>query len=471
MLDCNLADDWQVLERQADIDFFLCWDYIQHVIQTFWLDTESFHSLRDAGSSLMSCRCYVDDKLSAICLLTVSTGQTVDQKQQIVDQKNQTVKTRAIDAHAIDVLLGKSASNQHPSEFQSSVKRICLNETGDARRDQIYIEYNQLVGERDLCARHIYPLLPGAFRQAFPNLKQSDFSGVVNELWQALALSVSPLRLHKRYQSPCFRLRLDPKQAGLSYLSRNRRSKIRQSINYLGGEEHVKLIPLITSREQALAFETIGTLHKQRWGEASGFYNAEFRRFFETLLARASVTNAVNVGSVEVHSSTKAETDANVGHLNTKKFGVHLFALQTAELAEGGGDGDGETAMRTGADSLALAQNFLLLFSYDETCYFYLSALSQGEDSKHRTGWVAHVLAIEWAARQGFRYYDFMGGDADYKRSFTQSEYGDTSTITHCTVYSGLSFGFVKNIGRHLRDRLVDRYRKLSFKQQPDAKS
>ena len=56
-------------------------------------------------------------------------------------------------------------------------------------------------------------------------------------------------------------------------------------------------------------------------------------------------------------------------------------------------------------------------FVYQGCVYFYLSALIQEQDSNLKPGLLLHSYAIEHYLQSGQNFYDFMGGDSQYKRS------------------------------------------------------
>jgi CelD/BcsL family acetyltransferase involved in cellulose biosynthesis len=63
---------------------------------------------------------------------------------------------------------------------------------------------------------------------------------------------------------------------------------------------------------------------------------------------------------------------------------------------------------------------YLYNFVYGDRAYSYQSGFAYGADNRHRPGLLAHALAIERAANQGLKVYDFLAGDAPYKARLGQ---------------------------------------------------
>lgn len=393
--DSALAEDWQRLEAKANVAYFLSWAYIKHVLQSYWLDAKSYEDLQQKGLRLYACRVYRGKNLCAIALLSAEGVSYSSQQEELVTKGEGATQSRDRELAALH-------------SWQRTVNTAYLNEVGDGDRDKIYIEYNQFVSDPGLDCRQLYPALLKELASVFPNLRKTVFSGVNVSVKDAIAAYANSA-CFCRYQSACYRADLQDEDDVSQLVSRNRRNKIRQSIKHLGGEDLVKLHRIAQGDELNLAFDQLASLHKARWGKESGFHKHEFVRFHKSLLSQSLSTG-----------------------IDPSSFVATLFSLKTA----------------------AQKPSFLYLIFYKKTCYFYLSALADGGDNKYRPGWVAHFLALDLAKKLGYRYYDFMGGDADYKRSFTQASKQPQSAIAHLEVYHGWSFARLKHQLRLARNRL-----------------
>lgn len=63
------------------------------------------------------------------------------------------------------------------------------------------------------------------------------------------------------------------------------------------------------------------------------------------------------------------------------------------------------------------------------TVFFYASALQADSNPKVKVGYLFHWLAMQYFAKQGFKKYDFMAGDMQYKRSLSTEQYAMTSVV------------------------------------------
>ena len=81
----------------------------------------------------------------------------------------------------------------------------------------------------------------------------------------------------------------------------------------------------------------------------------------------------------------------------------------------------------------------------------YQSGYHPGPDNRHHPGLVMHYLAIERAMRAGFQVYDFLAGEARYKRSLA----APGEALLWCRLQQPrLLFSF-ERVGRLLRGRLT----------------
>jgi CelD/BcsL family acetyltransferase involved in cellulose biosynthesis len=69
-----------------------------------------------------------------------------------------------------------------------------------------------------------------------------------------------------------------------------------------------------------------------------------------------------------------------------------------------------------GQETIGILYNFL----QNGKVYFYQSGLNYGEAKHLKPGLVAHASAIRYCLEQGLNEYDFLAGDARYKRSLAK---------------------------------------------------
>jgi hypothetical protein len=74
--------------------------------------------------------------------------------------------------------------------------------------------------------------------------------------------------------------------------------------------------------------------------------------------------------------------------------------------------------VRAGGQTIACLYNFV---SYGRVL-FYQSGIDPGVDGKLKPGMLAHMLVVEHNAKLGHATYDFLGGDAQYKKSLATDE-------------------------------------------------
>lgn len=247
-------------------------------------------------------------------------------------------------------------------------KQLCLHRTGIAASDEIWIEYNDFLLDK----HHATSVRSQMFRYICDNLAFDELvigasaSQVIDALDKCTVLKRVDIWQANSYQVKFHDAANDPFDA---YLSANSRYQIKRSRkNYAECKFEVA-----KDMHSVTAWMTdISLLHKQRWPK-SGFRLELFRKFHMQLLEEC-----INDGRVELIKITLAPSTR-----------VYLY-------------------------------NFIS----GKTVYFYLSAmtgetLEEAVSNKLKPGLVAHFLAIEYYKKLGFEVYDFMGGDARYKASFS----------------------------------------------------
>lgn len=157
-------------------------------------------------------------------------------------------------------------------------------------------------------------------------------------------------------------------------LSRNTRSQLRRSLK-LYAERGPVAITAATNPDEAMAFlEALAERHRSLWrrrGGGGGFRTEQIMRFHRALIARGQAASHVDL-------------------------------------------------VRASAGGAAIG--YLYNFVQNGKVYFYQSGFEYEADPKLKPGLCTHALAIEHYGARGFSEYDFLAGDARYKRSLAQGE-------------------------------------------------
>lgn len=319
------AQKWQTLESEADAHFFLSWQWI-----SVWINTH--------GLPITVIEAQIEQKTLGLSLWVE--------------------KTRYI--------LGF-----YP------IKQAWLHRTGEPKKDQMWIEYNDIL----LAQSH-----QNEVRSAMLEYIKQGHLG-----WQEFIIGLSDADTIEEYQahfptgytaiaSQGYKVDLDAltrpyKQA---VLSRNTRSQINRSYKLLQLQGEVSF-KVLTDHEEILAcWPHVAKLHKTRWQdspEGSGFNNRYFEDFHRELLnlvAKSEKSDAIQLG---------------VLLLNNEPIG------------------------------------YLVNYLYANKVYFYLSALETGFAGKIKLGMLLHTLAIEHYQALNIAQYDFLAGDARYKQSLSDKIY------------------------------------------------
>lgn len=247
--------------------------------------------------------------------------------------------------------------------------RYYLHRTGDEAKDRIWIEYNDFLLVRD----NTDNIRDQMITFIMQNIVKNGVLYIGASLPVTLADCHTKPHIHTlvKWQASAYRTSLfafKDVEAYRNSLSKNTRYQIVRSLrNYrtLG-----KLtIKRYTQHEVQYFFDKCTHMHSLRWGEQSGFQEAFFTQFHLKLAHQGVVSNQVLLQEIKV-----------------------------------------------GEYTLGLLYHFCL----GKSTYFYLGALNYALDGNHlKPGLVAHYLLIEQALEQQKLYYDFMGGDAQYKVMMT----------------------------------------------------
>ena len=273
-----------------------------------------------------------------------------------------------------------------------------LNQTGLPNHDQVWIEYNGLLG--DDARGSLLQLATGALLDG----------GFCDEVHLSM-LPATPgeallqTRPHARCQYPVVGHLCDLGQARdrnqrmIDSFSSNTRHQLRRSRKRLEARYGAARLEPAQSVEQALAFfDEAGHWHRQRWPD-SGFANPVFVEFHRGLIKRG-----LDHGSVSLFRLCFGD----------QVLGVFYFLL------------------------------------HDGCASFYLQGVREEADGKSKPGLTAHWLLMEHFLDQGMNVYDFMGGDSQYKRQLANARQ-DFVTLR---VHNGDGRFRVEDGLRRLRQRL-----------------
>lgn len=251
--------------------------------------------------------------------------------------------------------------------FNRRQGRLALAESGEGALDAPYIEHNAplLLPGRE--SELLGTLLGTALRT--PGVRRLVLSGIAPEVAAA-----APGVAWRRRTSPAPFVALEAVRAArgepLAHLSANTRQQIRRALRRFAEAGPVELTPARSGTEAAAWLEALIVLHTQSWqarGQAGAFAAPFMRRFHLALVARAMPR-----GEVEMLRLAAGATV--LGYLYNLRRDGHVCAYQSG----------------------------------------FAPAAA---DPHRKPGLVAHVLAIGQAAARGDRIYDFLAGEARYKRS------------------------------------------------------
>ena len=249
-----------------------------------------------------------------------------------------------------------------------------LHRVGDALRDQAWIEFNDflmLAGEEEEIRHKMIAVVMeeivgnGKFVIGASHshiLQTSAAQYAVDSTWETFTYQVDLDKLRCQGQSLS------------QYISRSARYQIMRSLRRYQEYGEVTISTAHTVEDALLYFSMADPLHVKRWGDQlgqSGFRNPHFIRFHKAL-----IRSGVPKGHVMLHK------------------------------------------IMAGDELIAIMYNF----HWHGNVTFYLSALNYDMPGEHlKPGLVSHYSLINQAMDEGFHRYDFMGGVARYKETFSNS--------------------------------------------------
>jgi CelD/BcsL family acetyltransferase involved in cellulose biosynthesis len=250
---------------------------------------------------------------------------------------------------------------------------LYLAESGVPAMDSIFIEYNGLLLERgvtgDVAAQCWSALASGALKGA-----RWVLGGVLPTVRAALpANRIVHVRAHRPVSF--HELFASAESPILDRLSANARQQLRRALR--GWEKIGPLtLDIAATREEAIGFLSgLKALHQRYWtgrGKPGAFAEPFFERFHRELIGRAGPGQSVDLIRVSA--------------------GSHVIG-------------------------------YLYNFVHCGWVAAYQSGFDFGQDSDRlKPGMVCHLLAMEHYRQAGMQAYDFLGGEARYKRTFANAE-------------------------------------------------
>lgn len=282
------------------------------------------------------------------------------------------------EGHTAWALLGARTEIRH--RFLP-IRVLALGQAVDDALDQPWIEQNGFLGgEPADFSAHMGQLLDRlAAEQDWDELRLGGMSE--RDAQESMRLAGrAGLSVRLVIEQPTFDVDLEDvrtRHGGdyLSALSANTRQQLRRSRRLAEQRFGTLQVDLAASTEEALAWlDRTAPLHRARWAGASGessesgFDNPAFVAFHRRL-----ISHGFDAGAIEY---------------------LHV---------------------RAGDTTLAYLYNFVA----DNRVQFYLSGVDHRIDPALRPGLLAHWAAIERAFAAGRASYDFLAGDARYKRSLS----------------------------------------------------
>ena len=264
------------------------------------------------------------------------------------------------------------------------VNVISLNQSCCPALDQPWIERNGLFGQRSGEFDHDLSALINHLLED-PDWDELRLPGLGSEQARQALYEAARHGLIARLEleQPSFHIDLNhirDAHSGdyLKSLSSNSRQQLRRAKRLAEKTLGPVVIEEADTCEQALGwFHETAPLHRARWGRPdssefdSGFDNPEFIQFHEKLIQKAFTTHSIQY-------------------------------------------------LRCSAGDQTLA--YLYNFISGNRVHFYLSGVSYALDQTIKPGMLAHWMAIEHNLQAGHGSYDFLAGDARYKRSLSTGE-------------------------------------------------
>ena len=273
-------------------------------------------------------------------------------------------------------------------------RSIYLNATGVPRLDDLWIEYNGLVGD-ELPVTVLIDALPGGWDElVLSGLREQAFGGVIEA-------SHARYRIKLERRVPAYFIDLASVRSGgyLPLLSGQTRNQIRKA-QRLAGDISIEVAA--TERTAIEIYEELCALHAAQWrakGEPGAFADPWFDRFHRRLISKR-------------------------------------FASGELQLVR----------VRGTAGTIGCIYNFV----WQGRVLQYQSGFAPFEDARLKPGFICHTAAIDHCATAGLAIYDLLGGEMRYKKSLSTG----VGWLLWCRVQRRrLRFAFEDRVMQTLRAR------------------
>lgn len=287
---------------------------------------------------------------------------------------------------------------------------LFLNACGEQRFDEITIEHNGVLVDREFAAV-VWPRLVRFFVEQQPGWDEIHLPGVdaAGQWLEAVGEQVSvQYKVRDCHHVDLNKVRT--RQGGyLALLSGNTRSKIRRSIREYESLGPLSLAVATNLHDAQRYFGRLKNLHQAYWtdrGEPGSFANRFLDEFHEQL-----IQNCFERGEIQLCALTAGSRE--IGYLYNF---VHRGRVSN-----------------------------------------YQSGLSYVVcGAQNRPGLVAHSLAVQWNADHGHLVYDFLAGTQRYKESLGT----DRESMTWAVLQRDLAKFRLESTMRAMKDNLAARLRR-----------
>lgn len=286
------------------------------------------------------------------------------------------------------------------------------NQTGLINEDQVWIEYNHIycdVSKRQQCTVLLMEQLIN--RPLVVSINVSMAENI--EHWQSKSPTLIKWRQkgkHIGYKKSL--IECSSVSDVIASLSRNSRSQMRRAFKKAEASWGDISVTVATHSKKLEFLNELGLLHKKKWDSStygSGFSNENFLSHHKKFIELApSLTDIVRI-----------------------EAGEHLLGL-------------------------------CYFLKCNNSIKFYCSGINENVSDKHiKPGYLIHIACMAHYGSEGFTDYDFLGGDARYKSTLSDSKY----TFTDLRLWNVSWPGRLVESMHCLRYKLV----KLFSKTSPDS--
>jgi len=256
-----------------------------------------------------------------------------------------------------------------------TIKQWWLNRTGNEGIDQCWIEYNDFLLDKKYEKEIRKSLI------VFLSQKKCWKEFVVGMTCSNTQQQFEQLSNYKRDLIEDYGYQVKLTEIENSYLSdvlsRNTRQKINQTERLLKIKGNIDFKVLISIDEKMDILQDIEDIHIKKWQNTStpsGFLNS----IFSSVIKKQLIAECCEVAMLSID---------------------------------------------------AQPSGYLINYLYKGRVYFYLSAFTEKFSGKIKLGMYLHSLVIEYYRLKGMTHYDFLVGDAQYKKSLSNEYYKQSMTV------------------------------------------